>query len=238
MQIIKSGAIFISDSHENEKKLYFLEFLEAVKSGKIRPTQLFLMGDMFDYLSFTDYSRKFYAKQILLINEISKSVPCFYFEGNHDYNLNEIFPNVQVFDIFAQPVKFLLENGEICELLHGDRFIPKIDFKVLMLLRNKAFLKTLNFIDNLINFKITKAILKHQEKKILYKKHPNFKALIEQKIHNYSAKFIIEGHYHQDEIFNFDKRVYINLNSYAVEQKYYEAKFENGEFKLVAKSLN
>ena len=86
-------------------------------------------------------------------------------------------------------------------------------------------------------FKISKAILKKQSEKKLYKKIIDFEKYIKPKIHKYNADIVIEGHYHQDEILNFEDKIYINLNSFAIEKKIYEAGTENNKFKLFGKNL-
>ncbi|MBQ6223824.1 MAG: metallophosphoesterase, partial [Campylobacter sp.] len=90
---IKSGAIFLSDAHANTNRANFRAFLQELNSleNENLPSQIFMLGDMFDFLANTTYSQKFYEFEINLINEISKKCEIFYFEGNHDFNLAEIF---------------------------------------------------------------------------------------------------------------------------------------------------
>lgn len=235
---IFSGAIFLGDSHANFGRENFSKFLQDLAKSEKLPPQIFFLGDMFDFLANTHFSQKFYAREISLINEISKRSEIFYFEGNHDFNLAKIFKNVKVFENSVQPVKFISENGEKIEISHGDIFLPPFTQKSLLFLRNKIFLFFMNCLDFLLFFKISKAILKSQTKKILYKKAENFRNFIEPKIHNYTAEIIIEGHYHQDEILNFKDKIYINLNSFAVEPKFYEAVSENGKFALLGRNFS
>ncbi|QKF64072.1 metallophosphoesterase [Campylobacter corcagiensis] len=223
---VKSGAVFVADAHANVNKQEFKNWLLFVSKNHPNFSQIFFMGDMFDFLANTTYTQKFYAYEISLINELSKIYEIYYFEGNHDFNLTEIFPNVKVFSIKNQPAIFSSEVGDI-SLSHGDKFIPFFSGVFIRFLRNKPFLKFMDTIDKAMNFKISKLILKSQEDKTLYKKHPNFKSLIGKKISKYSTKFIIEGHYHQDEILEFNQKKYINLNSFAVNPKVYIVKFLN-----------
>ena len=235
--VIKEGAIFIADSHENENRKNFLRFLYALKSGEIKTPQLFLMGDMFDFLANTTYVQRFYKEEIALINELSRKCEIFYFEGNHDFNLREIFPCAKVYPNAAQPVKFICESGEAVQIAHGDLFLPRLTQLALLSLRNRAFLKFMDLLDRALKFKISKMILKSQEGKNLYKKMPDFKDIIAPKIDFYAANLIIEGHYHQDEILYFGEKKYINLCSFGVRSKIYEvAKSE--KFMLIPKNLN
>ncbi|WP_343286748.1 metallophosphoesterase, partial [Campylobacter concisus] len=134
---IKEGAIFIADAHENINRDGFLKFLHAVDSGKIpEPPQIFLLGDMFDFLSGeSEYTINFYAEHLSLINKISQKVEIFYFEGNHDFRLSNLFnktreiwdghemlsyKSVRVYDIYDQPANFKTINEEYVQIAHGD----------------------------------------------------------------------------------------------------------------------
>ncbi|MCI6988970.1 MAG: UDP-2,3-diacylglucosamine diphosphatase [Campylobacter sp.] len=228
-----NGALFLGDAHFNPvSRREFGEFLLELNSKETLPPQLFFLGDMFDFLANTDYTMKFYENEISLINQISQKTELFYFEGNHDFNLSEIFPNAKVFSNSNQPANFINELNERVQIAHGDIFLPFFTQKSLLFLRNRAFLKFMNFIDNLVKFKISKAILNSQIHKNIYKKSLNFKAFIAPKIHNYKAKFIIEGHYHQDEILNFNNQIYINLNSFGVDNRVYKSQIKDGIFGL------
>jgi UDP-2,3-diacylglucosamine hydrolase len=129
---IKDGAIFVADVHFNPNRDEFLQFLYEIKNGDLQTPQLFLMGDIFDFLAgeieyFTIQNREV----IKLINQLSTTTQIFYFEGNHDYNLAKLFPNVQVFKREVQPIifdwndkKVALAHGDILLLL-GTTFIPQ-----------------------------------------------------------------------------------------------------------------
>ena len=237
IQTIKLGAIFIGDAHAGASRPQFLKFLRALRSAQSLPPQIFMMGDMFDFLANTTYVQRFYEEEIALINELSQKCEIFYFEGNHDFNLREIFPRAKVYPNGAQPVKFIYESDEAVQIAHGDLFLPRLMQFALLSLRNRAFLKFMDLLDRALKFKISKVILKSQEGKNLYKKMPNFKDIIAPKIDFYAANLIIEGHYHQDEILYFGEKKYINLCSFGVRSKIYEvAKSE--KFMLIPKNLN
>ena len=237
IQTIKPGAIFIGDAHAGVSRPQFLKLLRALKAESTPPPQIFMMGDMFDFLANTTYTQRFYKEEIALINELSQKCEIFYFEGNHDFNLREIFPRAKVYPNGAQPVKFMSESGEAVQIAHGDLFLPRLTQFALLSLRNRAFLKFMDLLDRALKFKISKVILKSQEGKNLYKKMPNFKDIIAPKIDFYAANLIIEGHYHQDEILYFGEKKYINLCSFGVRSKIYEvAKSE--KFMLIPKNLN
>ena len=237
IQTIKPGAIFIGDAHAGASRPQFLKFLRALRSAQSLPPQIFMMGDMFDFLANTIYVQRFYEEEIALINELSRKCEIFYFEGNHDFNLREIFPPAKVYPNGAQPAKFICESGEAVQIAHGDLFLPRLTQFALLSLRNRTFLKYMDLLDRALKFKISKMILKSQEGKNLYKKMPNFKDIIAPKIDFYAANLIIEGHYHRDEILYFGEKKYINLCSFGVGSKIYEvAKSE--KFTLIPKNLN
>ena len=144
--VVKSGAIFIADSHENENRENFWCFLCALKSDEIKTPQLFLMGDMFDFLASA-------------IDELGEKMEIYYFEGNHDFNLAPLFKNVKAYPIGAQPVKFASECGQSLLIAHGDIFLPFVAKYALRFLRVKIFLKVMNFFDKFLNFRLSKRIL-------------------------------------------------------------------------------
>ena len=85
------NAIFIGDCHENENKHFFFNFLKFLDEKNPKIPQIFLIGDIFDFLTNTDFVKKFYKKEIELLNKLSKKYEIYYIEGNHDFNLSEIF---------------------------------------------------------------------------------------------------------------------------------------------------
>nr|WP_314179367.1 UDP-2,3-diacylglucosamine diphosphatase [uncultured Campylobacter sp.] len=228
--VVKSGAIFIADSHENENRENFWHFLCALKSGEIKTPQLFLMGDMFDFLAGEcEFFVKFYERYVRAIDELGEKTEIYYFEGNHDFNLARLFKNVKAYPIGAQPVKFTSECGQSVLIAHGDIFLPFVAKYALRFLRVKIFLKTMNFFDKFLNFRLSKQILNKLKRKILDYKIPNFKNLVEAKMRRYNAFYeadiIIEGHYHQGEQYTIGKQKYINVPSFACEQSYFVVEY-------------
>ena len=239
--VVKSGAIFIADSHENENRENFWHFLCALKSGEIKTPQLFLMGDMFDFLAGEcEFFVKFYERYVRAIDELGEKMEIYYFEGNHDFNLAGLFKNVKAYPIGAQPVKFASECGESVLIAHGDIFLPFVAKYALRFLRVKIFLKTMNFFDKFLNFRLSKRILNKLKRKILDYKIPNFKNLVEAKIHRYNAFYeadvVIEGHYHQGEQYTIGKQKYINIPSFACEQSYFVVEYDQN-IKFARKSV-
>jgi len=121
---IKDDAIFIADSHYNKNRIEFELFLDDIIAKKIKTSQLFLMGDMFDFLSsYIKYFIKINQSVINKINIISLDIQIIYLEGNHDFNLQDIFPNVKVIKRENQPLIVQNQNKKIA-ISHGDIFTP------------------------------------------------------------------------------------------------------------------
>lgn len=233
---IKNGAIFISDAHINENRNELYGLLNLINEGEIKTSQLFLMGDIFDFVTgYTEYSFKFYQDYINLIESIAAKIEVFYIEGNHDFRLKRLFKNVKVYEISEQPVKFKA-NKRCVNIAHGDNFLPFVSKYALLFLRIKWFLIFMNFIDRLLNFRISKRILNYLKFKKLDYKIPNFKAFITPKMSHYNADIVIEGHYHQGCVFDIDKILYVNLPAFACDQRYFIVEYSNDNIKFVEKN--
>ncbi len=227
---IKDGAIFISDAHANGNREDFFRFLLFLKKGGLNPPQLFLVGDIFDLLSFKiDYTKKFFFREIKLLRRLSKRMDIYFFEGNHDFVLKPLFKNIKVFPIQKQPVFFVYKDLKIC-ISHGDVFencFYKIYTKII---RNPFLLSFLNFFDSFGGFFLSKRILKKQSMKKPCRKIENFKIIIEKRVKRYKdCSLVIEGHYHQNAKFFIEGKSYINLPSFACDKKVFV--FKNGELK-------
>ena len=225
---MKDDAIFIADAHFNKKNREFLTFLKKVESKEIVTSQLFLMGDIFDFITG---ECKYFIKQnsivINLLNKLSKQIEIVYLEGNHDYNLKILFPNIQVIKRENQPFLAKFEDKTVA-LSHGDNFINwKYDL-FCKIIRNSIFLKFMNFID--INFFISKKIEEALVKKSICHTIKNFEEIVSKRVKNYDANTIIEGHYHQGNSYFLDEKLYINIPSLCCQKEY--IKLINFEFKL------
>ncbi len=237
---IKEGAVFIADAHENlaAGRNGFLEFLHALDESRIIASQLFLMGDMFDFLcGYADNTVKIYAEHIALINKIAQKIRVFYIEGNHDFGLAPIFKNVEIFPIQKQPANFKTQDENSVAIAHGDIFLPPITKYALLFLRLKWFLKAMNFMDRILNFKISNAILTKLKSKKLDYEISNFSGFIAPKMCHYEACVVIEGHYHQGKIFSINNKFYINLPAFACDRSFFVVEYANEKIQFARKSL-
>ncbi|KIM06225.1 MAG: hypothetical protein KU38_13540 [Sulfurovum sp. FS08-3] len=196
MRAIKEGAIFIADSHYPHHGEAIIELLTSLPPNT---PQLFLMGDIFDILfAHAPFLIEYNQKLIDLINALSDSIEIFYFEGNHDFNLQALFPKVTVYTLKQQPQIFTLGVQSV-GLAHGDRFAMSKGYRFYTrFIRNQTLMRYLPFKQKLINRQID--LLK---KKKICKKFEGFEKRVERilrcyRLHGYDDNFeVIEGHYHQ-----------------------------------------
>jgi len=192
---IKEQALFIADSHYPHHGNAFLELLKKLESGEVQTPQLFLMGDNFDLLfGHNDYIQTFSKEAITLLQTLSKKLEMYYFEGNHDFCLSEVFPDIQVYTREQQPIIFKLDEKKVA-ISHGDKYATGFGYDLYCkVLRNK---KTLTFLKP-----FEKAIIDHRMKK-LSQKHicfnfHGFEKRVDEILAHYSeADLVIEGHFHQ-----------------------------------------
>ena len=223
---IKNNSIFVADSHYSDNNEQFLTFLENIINKKVETSQIFFMGDMFDFIS--GESKYFVLKNkklIDIINELSNTIEIVYLEGNHDYNMQKLFPKVKVYKREQQPV-FAKYNDKSVALSHGDNFINwKYDLYC-SIIRNTYLLKFLNFID--INYFISKKIEEALLKKNICHKMTNYENIVKRRMKNYTSDIVIEGHYHQGESFIINNKKYVNIPSLCCSFKY--LRFNNSNF--------
>jgi UDP-2,3-diacylglucosamine hydrolase len=228
---LSDEALFVADAHyQDGVREEFYDFLLQLYHGDIKADELVFMGDMFDLLvGKITYTTEKNKKLINLINQISKTKKIIYLEGNHDFSLKSIFPNLIIVPFSSQPL-IIKYHQKIIALSHGDNF-SKVGYRFYTLfIRNPFVLNILNFIDKFTNNSISKKILKNQENKKICKKIKNFHNLAKQKSKFYdiaSNRFdlICEGHYHMDEKFVFKDVKYKFFSSFACEKVYYKMNF-------------
>ena len=211
---IKDGAIFIADSHYNSQRTILLDLLTKINLKDIQTKQIFFMGDIFDFLaSEIEYFRDINYEIINIINNLSLDIEIIYFEGNHDFNLEDIFPKIHIISREQQPLEILQDNKSI-SLAHGDIFTPTAYNIFTSIFRNHYFLLFLNFIDknNWLSLKLEKI----QMLKNICHKQKDFTQFIENRIQDYDTDLIIEGHFHQ----GYQDERYINLPSLACDDGY------------------
>ena len=95
----------------------------------------------------------------------------------------------------------------------------------------------MNFMDRILNFKISNAILTKLKSKKLDYKISNFSDFIAPKMRHYETHVVIEGHYHQGKIFNINNKFYINLPAFACDRSFFVVEYANEKLQFARKSL-
>ena len=227
---IKEGAFIVSDAHYSQRRPELFSFFEAIADEREKPTQLILMGDIFDALfGLIPYTYEQNQKVIDLLEQIAQKIEVIYLEGNHDFNLSYVFKNIRIFPIQAQPVMCSYENKKIY-LAHGDFYIDakrsSFSYKLYTsFIRNRFVLHVLRFIDNISGHAILRYVDKHLCIKEDCKELKNFEHYVEKRLgDDYMCDFFIEGHYHQNKSVKFENFCYINLGAFACNQRYFIVK--------------
>lgn len=222
---LKEGAVIISDAHYSSLRPELLTLIHDIEQKNIPVTQLILMGDIFDVLigevPFTQHENQ---KIISLINKISESIHVVYLEGNHDFNLCEIFPLAHVIPIQMQPILATYGDKKIY-LAHGD-FDGELLYKsYTKFIRNWSVIFVLNLFDTLFNHYILKKLDKVLAKKDDCKEFIGFKEFIIKRIEDkYECDYFIEGHFHQNILLKLESLSYLNLPAFACNQRYFIVK--------------
>jgi UDP-2,3-diacylglucosamine hydrolase len=215
---LKEGAILISDVHYHNdfRREDFISFLEKVEERN--PPQLILLGDIFELL-FGGVKSTIRANQNLIskINTLSEKFEIIYFEGNHDFNLEKLFPKIEVIPIVKQPLLMKFNNLDLY-LSHGDSEIGGVFYLYRRLINQNFLLKTLSFFDSIFNDLIIRKLENIQKKREKCYKIKGFKDIIKKKLKRFDGNVLIEGHYHQGIDFIVNNISYYNLSSFACNQ--------------------
>jgi UDP-2,3-diacylglucosamine hydrolase len=201
-------AIFLADTHYNQNRTELKQILLDILNGKTKTSQLILLGDIFDFLA---PQIKYFVQQnqtiIDILNQLSKQIQIVYLEGNHDFNLQPLFPNIMVISRANQPY-ICEQNNQLVSLAHGDIFTP-IDYEIFTIfIRNRFILFLINLID--INNWITKRFNTWLLNKNIKNSCLNIDDFVNKRVKLYSkynVNKIIEGHFH----YKITKENYINV---------------------------
>jgi UDP-2,3-diacylglucosamine hydrolase len=223
--VLKEGAFVVSDAHYSHIRPQFLDFLKAIQTKKLQPSQLILMGDIFDTLfGNVAYTQEVNAEAVKILNEISEKIEVIYLEGNHDFNLKKIFPKAKIFGINEQPLSVTYNTKSIL-LAHGDIQSPLLYRIYTTLIRNSLIVSVLNIVDLIFGHFIINWLDKYLSKKEDCKEFTNFRSFIEHRLsYKYNCDYFIEGHFHQNKRLEFKDFIYINLAAFACNQRYFIVK--------------
>ena len=226
---LKDGAIIIADAHYSVQRPKLLKLLKFVLFNKIEATQLILMGDIFDIL-FGPISLTYQRNKELVetINMIAKKIDVLYLEGNHDFSIKKYFPDIDVVPLNKQPLHVRYKKQNIL-LAHGD-FASEIKYQIYTtLIRSRIVLSILGLIDSLSSHSIINWLDKYLSKKDDCREIKHFERIVENKIekNNFDEyDMLIEGHFHQNKIYEYKNFKYINLAAFACNERYFVVKSE------------
>ncbi len=216
---ISNDAIFIADSHYNNQRIAFELFLDTILTKQISTSQLFLMGDMFDFLTYeVDYFKNINQDVIDKLNILSKQIEIIYLEGNHDFSIDKLFPNIIVIPRDIQPLIAQYKDKKIA-ISHGDIFTPTLYNIFTFILRNDTLLRFLNFLDK--NDTTSKWIENALIGKKICHDMEDFDKFAKNRLNlynKYDVDIVIEGHFHQGKRY----KNYINIPSYACDEIYFK----------------
>lgn len=221
---LKVGAILIADAHCAPWRTPFIDFLHALESGVITTPQLILMGDVFDML-YGPIPRTYgyNTEGIELLNRLSQKMEIIYLEGNHDFLLETVFPNLYVIRRENQPVVLDYEGKKVA-FSHGDSTMG-IGYEIYTaLIRSPLVLGFLRMIDTTGKGFIVSWLEQEMKRKSHCRSIDHFESLIEKRLHSFEeGKFdiLIEGHFHQNRSFDFPQFHYINIGAFACNERYF-----------------
>ena len=171
------------------------------------------MGDNFDLLfGYNDYIQTFSSEAIEILQKLSKTIEIHYFEGNHDFCLKELFPNINVYSRDEQPIVFTLDEKKVA-ISHGDKYVTGFGYDLYCkVLRNKTALTLFKSFEKSI---IDNRMKKLSQKDICHTFH-HFETKVEKILEHYrNVDMVVEGHFHQAKVFG----KYISLPSLACQEQ-------------------
>jgi len=193
---LREGAIFIADAHYPHYGTSIFRVLNKLENASTTPPpQLFLMGDIFDLLfGYNTYIQGFSTPLIQRLQRLSEKIEIHYLEGNHDFCLETIFPQIKIYPREQQPVLFTLQHQNVY-LAHGDRYARPWSYELYTkILRHPYTLKLLKPFE--------KAIINHRMYKLQQKNICGSFETFENHVHAICQHYpkealILEGHFHQ-----------------------------------------
>lgn len=226
-KLLHEGAILVADSHCAAWRTAFSDFLDALESDEIHTTQLVLMGDNFDLLfGPVTQTLRDNRDSIERLNRLSQKIEIIYLEGNHDFRLTALFPNIYVVGRSQQPLILEFQAQRVA-LLHGDLVVPFGYAFYTSLIRNRPILFCLNIINTVFKGLIINKLSRQMQRKNHCQKIQNFEEIAAR--HSTApwvnkCDVIIEGHFHQNCTYDVGRLKYINLGAFACNERYYVVK--------------
>ncbi|OYT14630.1 MAG: UDP-2,3-diacylglucosamine hydrolase [Bacteroidetes bacterium 4572_77] len=232
---------FVSDVHlgffnrkkDKQREILFTNFLKNIKEDC---TELFLLGDIFDY--WFDYKtvipKDFYYVVAELRNIKEAGIPITYIMGNHDFGHYSFFKEELGIDVIDHDIireidgkKFYLSHGDgKIPTEHGYNFVKKV-------LRNKINQKLYRLLHPDIGIPLARGS-NHTTRKTADAQqniwlHEGMQKNALQKLDE-GYDYVIYGHRHTPEIYQYKHGKYINIGDWLTNFSYIT--YNNGEFKI------
>jgi len=224
LKTLQEGAILIADAHCAPWRTSFIDFLHALESDEIVTPQLILMGDIFDMLyGPIQRSYRYSTEGIDLLNRLGKKIEIIYLEGNHDFLLGDLFPEIIVVRREEQPI-VMDYMGKKVALSHGDSSMGWGYELYTALIRSPFVLSVLRLIDTIGNGFIVEWLGDEMKRKSHCRNIDDFEALTKKRLSGFksgSADVLIEGHFHQNRSIKFPQFDYINVGAFACNERYF-----------------
>lgn len=236
---LKPGAILIADAHCAPWRRDFIDFLHALESGTITTPQLILMGDVFDMLyGPIPRTYQYNTEGLDLLNRLAEKIEIIYLEGNHDFLLGRLLPNIEVIAREHQPLILDYADKKVA-LSHGDQIMGMGYEVYTALIRSPLILGILRIIDAIGNGFIVSWLERMMKRKKHCRPIEHFETLIENRLNDLKTEgfdILIEGHFHQNRFFESADLHYINLAAFACNERYFTVQ-SNHNMPLVYESV-
>ncbi|MEN8192891.1 MAG: UDP-2,3-diacylglucosamine diphosphatase [Bacteroidota bacterium] len=238
---MRKNHYFVSDLHfgllsereEKERELSFVKFLYSIKDDA---SELYILGDLFDY--WFEYKRviqKGYHRTFTALEDlVNAGINVHYLIGNHDFMHRDFFQEYLGVKLYEKNIDTMIENKKFY-LAHGDGLV-KNDYGYLLLkkiLRNKFIQKLYALIHPNLGIKIAKGTSRTSRDytgKKDYGEEDGMFEFAKSKIDK-GYDYILMGHSHKNELKNYNNGFYINLGTWLDKPLY--GVFSEGEFKVI-----
>lgn len=240
------ASFFVSDLHfglldkksEKQRENQFTAFLDFAKNNC---TQLFILGDLFDY--WFEYKRviqKGYHKTLTgLENLTTAGIEVHYFIGNHDFMHRDFFEKEIGVILHEKELDIKIEDKRFF-LGHGDGLMKNdVGYNILKkILRNKSLQKMYSILHPDFGIWLASSSSKKSRDYTTEKSYGENDGLLEvakSKIDD-GYDYVVFGHSHARKQEMYNSGEYINLGTWLSRPCY--GKFSNNNFEIIDWNLN
>jgi UDP-2,3-diacylglucosamine hydrolase len=235
------AAIFVSDLHfgllsSEEERVRENKFVNFLQFAKNECTQLFILGDLFDY--WFEYKRvvqKGYFRTFNALSNLTEAgIKIHYLIGNHDFMHRDFFEKEIGVNIYENELKIDID-GKKFFLAHGDGLVENdTGYKILKkVLRNKKVQNLYSLLHPDFGIWLASKSSKTSRDYTAQKSYGEIDGLFEsaKKIIDNGFDYVLFGHSHErkNEVYKTGK--YINLGTWLEKPCY--GIFKNNSFEII-----